>query len=64
MCVCLPEFIFTTCMQCPWKPEEGIGTPVTRVGGGCEPLHGCWLSNPSLLQEQYVLLTVSDYSGP
>lgn len=28
-----------------WKPEEGLGSPGTRVREGCEPPFGCWDSN-------------------
>lgn len=47
----------------PWRPEEGIVCPGTRVTGG-EPPHGCWESKPDLLQEQLMLLTAEPSLQP
>jgi hypothetical protein len=33
---------------CPWRPEEGVGSPAARVTDSC----GCWESNPDPLEEQ------------
>lgn len=35
----------TTCVQCPWRSEEGLGYPGTGVIDGCEPPCGCWKFN-------------------
>lgn len=49
LCVCvfgLPVCLCTMCIQCPWRLEECLRSPVTAVTDGCEPPHGCWDSNP------------------
>ena len=40
---------------CPLRPDEGIGSPGTRVTDSCELPHGCWKSNMGSLKEQPVL---------
>lgn len=30
---CLPACLCTTCVQCLWKPQEGVGFPWTGVAG-------------------------------
>lgn len=40
-----------------WWPEEGTGYPGAGVIDGCKLLYGCWILNPSLLQEQWMFLT-------
>lgn len=32
--------------MCPYKPEEGVSSPVTGLTDDCEPLGGCWELNP------------------
>lgn len=42
MCECFAYlYVYTTCIQCPWKSEEGIGSPGTGVRDGYEPPYGC-----------------------
>ena len=40
------------------RPEGDTGSPRAGVAEGCEILQECWESNPSLLQEQPVSLTI------
>lgn len=53
----------TVCALCLWRPEEGIKASGTGVTDGSEMPCKCWDQNPSLLQEQWVLLT-SELSTP
>lgn len=46
---------------CPWDPEEGIGTPVTGVTVGREPLRGCWSGSSAIAT---MLLSMTDTSSP
>lgn len=46
-----------TCTTCVWRSEEGIGHLGSTIIGDCGPLCGFWEPNPTLLQEQQVLLT-------
>lgn len=41
--VALPLYYFAcrVCAWCLWKPEERVGSPETRITGGCEPPRGC-----------------------
>ena len=39
MCLCL------ACVQCPLRPDEGVGSPETRVTDGCRPPWVCWELN-------------------
>lgn len=39
MAVLLAVYLCATCMQCPWRPEDGIISPGSRVTGSC----GCHL---------------------
>lgn len=40
-------------MLCLWRPEEGVGSPRTKVISDCKPpLSECWELNTSPLQEQ------------
>lgn len=45
-------YLCTTFMQCPYKPEESIGSPGTGV---IELPHGCWEQNVGLPEEQSVV---------
>lgn len=60
LCVCVRTCgsIHTphACMQCSWKPEEGIRSPATGVPGGRVLPWGCWEPSLSPLQEQQVPL--------
>jgi hypothetical protein len=40
------------CMQCQWKPEEGIGSLGSRIPGGCELPRECLEPNLGPLQDQ------------
>lgn len=44
MYICVPH----VCGACPWRSEEGMGFPGTRVTDGC----GCWELNSDVLQKQ------------
>lgn len=59
MCVllCLHLCLCMTWLQCPWTPEEGVGSPGTGATDTWAPPHRCWESNPSPLQEQPTILT-------
>lgn len=46
------------CMQCLWRPKEGVRSPQTGGKNGCQPPCGCRESNLGLLEEQPVLLTI------
>ena len=48
--LCLHVCLWTTCMQCPWRPEQGVGSPGTEVTNGCEPPCGCWALSWHLLK--------------
>lgn len=42
ICVCvLPAYICTVCVQCLWRPEEGIGYCGTGLNDSCELTGGC-----------------------
>jgi hypothetical protein len=34
--------VYHMCGQCLWRPEEGIGSPGTRVTDSCRTSCGCW----------------------
>ena len=44
------------CVQCPKRPEEGIGPYGAKVTDGCELPCRYWESNPCPLKEQPVFL--------
>lgn len=52
------------CALCLWRPEEGIKAAGTEVADGPELPCKCWDQNPSLLQEQWLLLTTELLSSP
>lgn len=59
--VCPCVYLCTTCppgVHSGQKRVLDVGTPGTGVTYGSEPSSGCWDSNPSLLQDQQVLLTI------
>lgn len=37
-CFCLRVCLGTTCMQCPWRSQESVGSPEAGVTGVCELL--------------------------
>lgn len=58
-----PAFSFLKCVcvhMCPhpWRLEEGVGSPRSRVSKGWELLPGFWELNLSPLQEQMLLIAV------
>jgi hypothetical protein len=46
------------------SPENGIGSPETRIIDSCELPCGYWELNPGLLEEQPVLLTAETSLQP
>lgn len=59
-----PTYMYVYCMYfptvclCAWcsrRPEKSNGFLGTGAIDSCEPLSGCWESNPGPLQEQSVL---------
>lgn len=54
----------TVCALCLWRPEEGIKATGTGVADGPELPCKCWDQNPSLLQEQWLLLTTELLFSP
>lgn len=46
------------CSWCPWRPKEGVRSPVTSVPDGFELLCGLWRLQPGPRQDQQMLLTV------
>lgn len=50
------------CASCPRSPEEGVGTPRTRVMDGFKLSYRYGDENQSPMQEQQVLLTLSHLS--
>lgn len=50
---------------CPWRPEEAVGAPGTRVTDNCEPLLcGCWESKLSPQEEEAVSLVTETAVQP
>jgi hypothetical protein len=54
--LCVQEFFWhvcfcATCVQCPWRPEEGVRFPELEFTDGCELLCGCWGLNPVLKKQ-------------
>ena len=50
-----PVCLFSMCVHCPWRTEEGVRTGVT---GGYKLLYGCWEQSLGPLEEQPVAMTV------
>jgi hypothetical protein len=40
---CSHEFLYTLCVQYPWRSEEGLGSPRTGVMDSCESPCECWV---------------------
>lgn len=57
---CLVSFI----LQCPCRPEEGIGCPGAGVTDDCKLPHGCWELNQGSLQNSHCSLGLSPLSRP
>lgn len=55
-CFCLHICLYTTCVQCPRKPERGVRYPGTGGSGGRQPSSGCWTSNMLSLEGKPVFL--------
>lgn len=60
-CFRLRGYLFTVDMLWPWRREESISSPGTRVTNGCDLPCGCWDSNPGSLEKQPVLLTTGSF---
>ena len=56
--------LYTMCVYCPLKPEEGVRTSGTGVMDGCRLPCGCWELNSGPLEEQPVLLTTEPSLQP
>lgn len=52
-------YVCTTCVRCPWSPEEGVRSPYS-----CKPPCWCWESNMKPLEEQPVLLAAQPFLQP
>lgn len=61
---CLHVCRYTTCKQCPQRPEESIGCPTTGVIEGCEQPCACWELNTGPRQGQPVVLLTAKPSLP
>lgn len=46
------------------RPEDGVGSLGTRITGGCDLLHGCWVLISGPLQNQYTLSTTEPSLHP
>lgn len=44
---CLHSCLFSTCMQCPRRPKEGIKSLGNNIADSCKLPFGCWESNLS-----------------
>lgn len=61
VCLCVYDlfyvhwFFLHVCLLA--KVRKTLQIPETGFTGGCEPLYGCWESNPAPLKEQSVLLS-------
>lgn len=56
VCVCQNVSMYTTSMQCSWRPEAGVGSPGAGVTGGCKPPGRCWEINQGPLKDQKKLI--------
>lgn len=55
------------CARCPWRPEDGIGSPqldVHMVVVHVVSPSGCWVLIPGPLQEQQMLLSTEPSLQP
>lgn len=57
-------YAYHVCAWCPQRPEEGIIFPEIGVRDSSESPCESWEPNPSLLQEQQVLLTPELFLQP
>lgn len=57
-------YLCTTCLQCPCKPEEGVGSPGTGGPDAYELLCRSWELNTGPLGEQPVLVTTEPSLQP
>lgn len=48
----LPAYMPYISCAVPTETRKGHWIPRTRIADGCEPLGGCWESNPGPLEEQ------------
>lgn len=49
-------YFCTMYMQWSWRPEEGVGSPLTGATGGCDPCCGCQEQNQDLLEDHSMFL--------
>lgn len=49
--------VYTTCVQCPQRPVEGVGSPGLGISDSCESLYSFWELNSNPLTEKQMLLT-------
>lgn len=59
---CMSEH--NVCIWCCWEPEEGVGSPQTRVNDSCEMSCRCWESNQGPPEEHPVFLTAEPLLQP
>jgi hypothetical protein len=53
--------VYTMCLQCPRRPEEGIGCHGVGATGGYELQCGCWELKQGPLKLQQMLLTTGPF---
>jgi hypothetical protein len=56
-------YVYTICVQCPQKPEEGISSSKAGITEGCEPPCECWELSPGPLKGQPMPRTTKDSLG-
>lgn len=56
--------VFHLYVYCPHRPEMASDCPGTWVTDGCEQLCGCWESDPGLLEEHPLFLTMESSLPP
>lgn len=56
--------MYTMCLQCPQRPEEGNRSPGTGIIRGCELSSRCWELNLNPLLEQLVLFIAEPIYRP
>lgn len=59
--VCLSFCLCITCVQHPWRPEEGIKSSRTGVSDTCEPSWRHWKSNLGPLEQQMLWTTETSF---
>jgi hypothetical protein len=54
-------YVYHLCAWYPWKPEEDVLIPGTRVIHSYESPCGCWELNSGRLEEQSLLFTTKPF---